>query len=61
MCNPLLVVASKVGNKQLVNTLRYVDQFLAKAKFKYEDIRTGLIFLKRGNFYAHLISSQGIM
>ncbi len=48
VCSPLLVVVNRAGKKRLVLNLRYVNRFLWKEKFKYEDIRTGLFFFERG-------------
>ena len=42
VCSPLLVVVSNSGKKRLVINLRYLNLFLWKEKFKYEDMRTAL-------------------
>ena len=50
VCSPLLVVQGRSGKKRLVINLRYINRFLLKVKFKYEDIRTGLMFFEKGDF-----------
>ena len=50
VCNPLLVVTSRSGKKRLVVNLRYVNQHLQIDKFKYEDMRTGLMFFEQGEY-----------
>ena len=44
-CNPLLVVTSHSGKKRLVVN---VNQYLRIDKFKYEDMRMGLMFFEQG-------------
>ena len=45
VCSPLLVVIGSSGKKRLVINLRYVNKFLQKFKFKYEDTKTALMLL----------------
>ena len=40
ICSPLSVVINDVGKKRLVVNLRYLNQYLWKDHFKYEDLRT---------------------
>ena len=47
VCSPLLVVTNRVGKQRLVLNLKYGNKFLKKEKFKYEDIRTGLLYFGR--------------
>ena len=42
VCSPLLVVVGKSGKKRMVINLHYVNLFLRKEVFKYEDMRTAL-------------------
>lgn len=50
VCSPLLVVISRSGKKRLVINLRYVNQFLQKEKFKYEDMRTAMMLFEVGDY-----------
>lgn len=50
VCSPLLVVVGGTGKRRLVINLRYVNQFLQKEKFKYEDMRTALMLFEKGDF-----------
>ena len=47
ICSPLLVVTNTEGKLRLVLNLRYLNQFLHKLKFKYEDIRVALLMFTR--------------
>ena len=49
VCSPLSVVANSKGKKRLVLDLRYLNQFLLKEKFKYEDLRTAMLMFERGD------------
>ena len=40
ICSPLSVVTNDMGKKRLVVNLRYLNQYLWKDHFKYEDLRT---------------------
>ena len=50
ICNPLSVVESTSGKKTLVLDLRYVNEFLWKDKFKYEDIQTAIQMIEKGDY-----------
>lgn len=50
VCSPLIVVESSSGKKRLVINLRYLNMFLWKVKFKYEDMRTALMYFEKGDF-----------
>ena len=47
ICSPLSVVTNTEGKLRLVLNLRYLNQFLHKVKFKYEDIRVALLMFTR--------------
>ena len=55
VCSPLLVVTNREGKKRLVLNLQYLNQFLFKEKFKYEDLCTAMQLFKRGIISSHLI------
>ena len=50
VCSPLSVVVNTKGKKRLVINLRYLNQFLKKESFKYEDLRTLLTLLKTQDY-----------
>ena len=50
VCNPLLVVTGSSGKLCLVINLRYLNKFLQTQKFKYEDMRTALMLLNKGDY-----------
>ena len=50
ICNPLSVVESTSGKKRLVLDLRYVNEFLWKDKFEYEDIQTAIQMIEKGDY-----------
>ena len=50
ICSPLSVVVNQKGKKRLVINLRYLNQFLKKDSFKYEDLRTLLSMLKSQDY-----------
>uniref|UniRef100_A0A1X7UTU3 CCHC-type domain-containing protein n=1 Tax=Amphimedon queenslandica TaxID=400682 RepID=A0A1X7UTU3_AMPQE len=50
VCSPLLVVTSRSGKQRLVINLRYINKFLWKDKFKYEDMHTALAYFEVGHF-----------
>ena len=50
VCNPLSVVCSRKGKLRRVLDLRYVNRYLWKCSFKYEDLRTVLSMLNRGDY-----------
>ena len=43
VCSPLSVVISNSQKKQLVIDLRYLNQHLLQAQFKYEDLRLAML------------------
>ena len=49
MCSPLLVVVGRLGKKRLVINLRYVNAFVQKQRFKYEDSRPALSLIQKGD------------
>ena len=50
ICNPLSVVTNADRKKRLVVNLRYLNQYLLKEKFKYEDMRIALLMFQSGDF-----------
>ena len=50
VCSPLIVVTSRTGKRRLVINLRYVNRYLWKDKFKYEDIRTAMLFFEKDGY-----------
>ena len=51
ICSPLLVVVNQnSGKKRLVISLRYLNLFLWKDKFKYEDIRTAIEYFEKDGY-----------
>ena len=50
VCSPLLVVVGNSGKKHLVINLRYVNYFLWKEKFKYEDMKTALMLMDKEDY-----------
>ena len=50
LCSPLSVVVGPGDKKRLVINLRYLNQFLRKDQFKYEDLRTAMQMFKAGDF-----------
>ena len=50
VCSPLMVVESSSGKKRLVIDLKYLNLYLWKDKFKYEDIRTALTYCEKNDF-----------
>ena len=50
VCSPLSVVVNTKGKKRLVINLHYLNQFLKKESFKYEDLRTLLTLLKTQDY-----------
>ena len=49
-CSPLSVVESSSGKRRLVINLRYLNRFLWKNRFKYEDLRGAMLLLERNDF-----------
>ena len=50
VCSPLSVVSNRIGKKRLVLNLRYLNQFLLKDKFKYEDLRLAMLMVGKNDF-----------
>ena len=50
VCRPLSVVSNAEGKLRLVLNLRYLNQFLHKVKFKYEDLRVALLMFTKEDF-----------
>ena len=50
VCSPSSVVANAEGKLRLVLNLKYLNQFLHKVKFKYEDIRVALLMFTKEDF-----------
>ena len=48
--SPLLVVTNRSGKQRLVINLRYVNHFLWKEKFKYEDMRIAWTYFVKGHY-----------
>ena len=51
ICSPLSVVANSTGKLRLVVNLRYLNKYLWKQKFKYEDLRTAMLLLEHNVFF----------
>ena len=50
ICSPLSVVSNRAGKKRLVLNLHFLNQFLLKDKFKYEDIRLAMLIFQKDDF-----------
>ena len=50
ICNPLSVVSNSTGKLRLVLNLRYLNQFLLKEKFKYEDLRVAMLMFQPDDY-----------
>ena len=50
ICSPFSVVSNKEGKLKLVLNLRHLNQYLRKDHFKYEDLRTALLFPIKEDF-----------
>ena len=50
VCSPLSVVLNSAGKKRLVINLRYVNSYLYKRHFKYEDLHTAMLLFEQGDF-----------
>ena len=48
--SPLSVVTNREGKKRLVLNLRYLNNFLLKERFKYEDIKVAISLFTTGNY-----------
>ena len=47
VCSPLSVVVSSGGKKRLVIDLRYLNGYLLKDSFKYEDLRIAMLMFQK--------------
>ena len=47
VCSPLSVVRNSEGKEHLVLNLRYLNQYLFKGSFKYDDIRVALLLFQK--------------
>ena len=50
MCSLLSVVSNSQGKKRLVLNLCYINQFLLKEIFKYEDLRAAMLMFKKVDY-----------
>ena len=50
ICSPLSVVSNNSGKLRLVLNLRYLNQFLWKEKFKYEDLRVAMLMFQPDDY-----------
>ena len=50
ICSPLSVVTNREGKKRLVLNLRFLNNFLFKERFKYEDIRVAISLFRTGDY-----------
>ena len=50
ICSPLSVVESNSGKLRLVVNLRYLNRYLWKQKFKYEDLRTAMLLFEKDDY-----------
>ena len=50
VCSPLSVVTNSSGKKRLVIDLRYLNGYLLKEKFKYEDLRIAMLMFQKGDY-----------
>ena len=58
VCSPLSVVSNSENKQQLVINLRYLNGYLQKEKFKYEDLRTAMLLFQQGDYMFFLTLSQ---
>ena len=49
-CSPISVVESNSGKMRLVINLRYLNKFLWKQNFKYEDLRVAMLLFEKGDY-----------
>ena len=54
VCSPLLVATSRSNKLRLLINLGYINRFLWKDKFKYEDIHTALAYFEKGLVHQYL-------
>ena len=50
ICSPLSVVTNGKGKQRLVINLRYLNEYLWKDKFKYEDLRIAMLLFQKGDY-----------
>ena len=50
VCSPLSVVSNSGNKQRLVINLRYLNGYLQKDKFKYEDLRTAMLLFQQGDY-----------
>ena len=50
VCSPLMVVTSAEGKLRLVLNLNYLNQFLYRESFKYEDLRIAMLLFDKEDF-----------
>ena len=50
VCSPLSVVVSSASKKRLVIDLRYLNGYLLKDSFKYEDLRIAMLMFQKGDY-----------
>ena len=50
VCSPLSVVVSSGGKKRFVIDLRYLNGYLLKDSFKYEDLRIAMLMFQKGDY-----------
>ena len=53
-CSPVSVVDNSKGKKRLVLNLHYLNQFLLKEKFEYEDLHTSMLMFEREDLLYHV-------
>lgn len=49
-CSPLSVVTNSSGKKHLAIDLKYLNGYLLKENFKYEDLRIAMLMFQKGNY-----------
>ena len=50
VCSPLSVVSNRMSKQRLVINLRYLNGYLWKDKFKYEDMRIAMLLFQPGDY-----------
>ena len=50
ICSPLSVVSNSMGKQRLVINLRYLNGYLWKDKFKYEDMRIAMLLFQKEDY-----------
>ena len=54
ICSPLSVVTNSSGKKFLVIDLRYLNGYLLKEKFKYEDLRLAMLMFQKKRLFVFI-------